>query len=318
MACKNHRKKRTRFKDLQINFRISGGAFWNSWKPPRTANASGKSKDVYKEANNSRSDNSIAFGSNYYRPNPFIDVHPRVPYSHWYSQLQGNRHQGNLPNLLSAPTYLAYWIPPSQSYDQLYNRKKQLKDQLLYDEQLAEELALLRGPQVHPMQLAEYGPNLLRPTYFETLESETEAQQQAHGRFRGGFAQNGGLSALIRGPSEDEETAEFRRNKGQDPKIFGWKLNFLQNLLRGPPGPTGPTGSTGPTGPTGATGATGATGPAGADGAAGAPGADGPAGPAGAAYPPGPTGPVGPTGPTEIRIRIIRLIWHCCNSPTGT
>ncbi|KAI9562589.1 hypothetical protein GHT06_010043 [Daphnia sinensis] len=306
MACKNHRKKRTRFKDLQKNFRISGGAFWNSRKPPRTANASGKSRDV-------RSDNSIAFGSNYYRPNPFIDVHPRVPYSHWYSQLQGNRHQVRpfyIPEpVMSYATYYphrpTYWIPPSQSYDQLYNRKKQLKDQLLYDEQLAEELALLRGPPVYPTQLAEYGPNLLRPSYFETLESEIEAQQQAHGRFRGGFAQNGGLSALIRGPpglfdEEDEETAEFRRNKGQDPKIFGWKLNFLQNLLRGPPGPTGPTGSTGPTGPTGATGATGATGPAGADGAAGAPGADGPPGPAGADGLPGPPGLDGPPGPPGL------------------
>lgn len=37
---------------------------------------------------------------------------------------------------------------------------------------------------------------------------------------------------------EDEEAPEFRRNKGQDPKIFGWKLNFLQNLLKGPPGKT--------------------------------------------------------------------------------
>ncbi|XP_057367423.1 collagen alpha-1(XI) chain-like [Daphnia carinata] len=277
----------------------------------------------------SRSDNSMAFGSNYYQPNPLANLHPRVPYSHWYSQMgypssniqsTGNRQQVRPfytpAPVMSYPTYYphrpTYWLPSTQSYDQIYNRKKQLKDQLLYDEQIAEELALLRGPPVYPTQLAEYGSNDLRTTYFDTFESETEARQQAHGRFRGGFAQVGGLSSLIRGPpglfdEEDEEVPEFRRNKGQDPKIFGWKLNFLQNLLKGPPGPPGPTGSTGPTGLTGSTGPTGptgATGPAGADGAAGPPGADGAAGAAGAAGPPGPAGaagppgPLGPTGPT--------------------
>lgn len=52
----------------------------------------------------SRSDNSIAFGANYYRPNPLAYLDPKVPYSHWYSQMRypsskiqstGNRQQGN-------------------------------------------------------------------------------------------------------------------------------------------------------------------------------------------------------------------------------
>lgn len=55
--------------------------------------------------------------------------------------------------VMSYPIYYPHratnWLPliiHSQPYDQTYNRKKQLKDQLLYDEQLAEELALLTGP----------------------------------------------------------------------------------------------------------------------------------------------------------------------------
>lgn len=40
------------------------------------------------------------------------------------------------------------WLPPiqSQPYDQTYYREQQLKDQLLYDEQVAEGLVLLSGP----------------------------------------------------------------------------------------------------------------------------------------------------------------------------